>query len=110
MTSNVLCSHAPKIGDPPAHHPVQSQLGTGVHDPGQRLALRCVQQRLLAWSLAADQPLRALRVELHHPFGGKSIPQMVFLHALPRRLQPPAARKRRVPPAQITAKAESLRT
>ena len=94
---------------------MQSQLGTGVHDPGQRLALRCVQQRLLAWSLAADQPLRALRVELHHPFGGKSIPQMVFLHALPRRLQPrrlqpPAARKRRVPPAQITAKAESLRT
>ena len=102
VTSNVPCSHATRPAirrfGPPAHHTVQSRLGTSFNDLGQRLALHCVQQRQLSRSLAADQPLRALRVEPQHPFGGKTIPRMVFLPALPHRLQPHAARKRGVPP------------
>jgi len=90
------------VGDPPAHHPVQSQPGTRYTIPAEmsRCAGFCnaTFPGALPRLKSAGQPLRARRVEPQHPFGGKTIPPMVFLPALPHRLQPYAARKRRIPP------------
>ena len=94
---------------PPAHHPVQSQLGTCLDDPGQRRALPAFSNANFPTALpqvkSAGQPLRALRVEPQHPVAHSLQP-----HAVCKPTPPASAASRRVPPAQITAKAKSLRS
>ncbi len=99
----MLCSHTTRsrirqIG-PPAHHPVHRQFGTRFNDSGQRRALRRTQQGQLSRSLAADQPIRAARVEPQNPFGGPTVHWTVGSSASPHRLQPHAPGERRIPAA-----------
>ena len=72
-----------QIDETPAHHPVHCRIGADLDDPPERLALRGVEQRSVAWRLAVEKPRGPVCVEGHHPLA----------HRLPRDT---ADRRRRV--------------
>ena len=61
--------------------------GTAFDDRHKRLALGIIEPGPLAGHLAINQPIRPAGIKPRDPFGGKTIPRMVFLPALPHNLQ-----------------------
>jgi hypothetical protein len=87
-----------QIDQPPANHPVQIGLRSGLDRSRQRRALSGVQRGRFARRLAVDQTLRSFGVEAHHP-----VAHDLQAHAAnPRRLGPRSAlvdhRQRQQPP------------
>src|ERR1700692_762841 len=56
-----------EIDDPPAHDPVNRRNWAALDERGERGAVCAVQPRRLSRSLAIEQTLRAMGVELQHP-------------------------------------------
>jgi hypothetical protein len=56
-----------EIDDPPSHHAVYRRDRSALDDRGQRGAMLIVQSRPLPRSLAVDQAVGAIRIELQHP-------------------------------------------
>ena len=76
-----------QIDQPPAHHPVQIGLRSGLPDARQGRAMLTAQKRRLAGSLPVDQARRPFRVEPDHPVANDLKPGA----AGPRRLRQRAA-------------------
>ena len=76
-----------QVDQSPAHNPMDCRDRTALDVSHKRLTLGIIELGPLAGRLAINQRIRATGIEPHNPFGGKTIPRMVFLPALPHNLQ-----------------------